>query len=201
MQDFGTSQIDAQPAVVCATRLRSAASGFCYYSSLLPLLSFFLSLSLIHYFAFIATICSFSIMLRQRSVLASQAQSLRGISRRGPYSLLRTSSTGSSPPPIDDESLRKIGAILAQSKKKATHARQSTHNGTYAALRSKVTSKRILLAYIAFALIVSYAYEPLRDRGVFGDIADATIFHVIPPKLVEPPDGDRAGETIYKPIT
>ncbi|KAL3293234.1 Heterokaryon incompatibility protein [Colletotrichum asianum] len=58
---------------------------------------------------------------------------------------------------------------------------------------------RVLQAYIAFALILSLLYEPLRDDGVFGAIADSTIFRVISPKLVEPPDC--ADETIYKPIS
>ncbi|KAF4892904.1 Heterokaryon incompatibility protein 6, OR allele [Colletotrichum fructicola] len=52
---------------------------------------------------------------------------------------------------------------------------------------------------MAFTLMISYAYKPLRDRGVFGDIGDSTVFRVIPPKLVEPPDG--ADETIYRPTT
>ncbi|RGP71260.1 Heterokaryon incompatibility protein [Fusarium longipes] len=42
-------------------------------------------------------------------------------------------------------------------------------------------------------------HEPFIDRGIFGDIADSTIFRIIQPKLVKPPDNDN--ETIYRPIT
>lgn len=79
------------------------------------------------------------------------------------------------------------------------HARQSTRDARYVALRSRVTPRNILIAYAAFSVIVVYAYEPLRDRGLFDDIADSTVFRVIPPKLVKP--AHPTDEGIYQPIT
>ncbi|KAF5706220.1 Heterokaryon incompatibility protein [Fusarium globosum] len=58
---------------------------------------------------------------------------------------------------------------------------------------------RLVVAFIAFSLLGTYVYEPLRDQGIFADIVDSTIFHIIPPKLVKPPDD--ANDTIYKPMT
>ncbi|KAG4259320.1 hypothetical protein FPRO03_12996 [Fusarium proliferatum] len=58
---------------------------------------------------------------------------------------------------------------------------------------------RLVVAFIAFSLLVPYVYEPLRDQGIIADIVDSTIFRIIPPKLVKPPDD--ANDTIYKPMT
>ncbi|KAJ3549851.1 hypothetical protein NM208_g281 [Fusarium decemcellulare] len=137
-------------------------------------------------------------MPRQGLIPARQTQALHGLGRRGPYPLFRPLSRPSFPQiPSIDARFRNIPPNITN---ELTHARQFTHDGRFTALRSRVTPlSKILIACIAFSFLVSCAYEPLKDRGVFSDIADSTIFRVIPPKLVEPPDG--ANETIYRPTT
>lgn len=132
-------------------------------------------------------------------MLTSQTQSLRGIGQRVRYPLLQPLSR---PFDHDRRFYGPLRNIRTRIKNKTIYARQSARDGRYVALRSEVTPKNILIAYIVFSLIpwVAYCvYEPLRDHGVFNDIADSTVFRMIPPKLVKAADG--ADETIYQPLT
>lgn len=129
-------------------------------------------------------------------MLASQTQSLRGIGQRARFPLLQPLSR-----PFHHSSgfHARLRSIRTQIKNKTAYALQFTRDERYVALRSKVTPKNIFIAYVTFSLIVAFAYEPLRDRGVFNEIADSTVFRVIPPKLVEAAGG--TDETMYQPLT
>ncbi|KAF4443717.1 Heterokaryon incompatibility 6 OR allele [Fusarium acutatum] len=69
--------------------------------------------------------------------------------------------------------------------------------------RSKWTFRKIVwisVGALAWGQVfISYVYEPLRDNGVFADIAQSTIFQVLPAKLARP--AERVENELYQPIT
>ena len=135
-----------------------------------------------------------SMMQRQRLILTRQTKALHSFgsfARRGSYPLLRSSRTVV--PRTLSTDLRFVNTFA--------RATQTIQIGRSALLRSvgKKPLRKILPAWIAFTVLVSSVYEPLRDRGFLGGLADFTIFRIIPPKLVEVPDG--IDETKYRPLT
>lgn len=135
-----------------------------------------------------------SVMQRRRPLLTRQTQVLhsRGcLGRRRSYSLLRSSATP--PTRTPSTNIRFIRSLAS--------ARQCIQKGRATLLRSAAQRpvRKILAAWIAFTILVSCVYEPLRDRGFLADLADSTIFRVIPPKLVKVPVG--VDETKYRPLT
>lgn len=72
----------------------------------------------------------------------------------------------------------------------------------YKTSRKKTTlGKKIWISVGVLAwgqVFISYVYEPLRDNGVFTNIAKSTVFRVIPPKLSQPTGGVR--DALYEPI-
>ncbi|KLO81316.1 uncharacterized protein Y057_8160 [Fusarium fujikuroi] len=58
----------------------------------------------------------------------------------------------------------------------------------------------ILVGVLAWGQVcISYVYEPLRDNGAFTNLAQSTIFRVIPAKLARP--AGRVQDKMYQPIT
>ncbi|KAF5600106.1 heterokaryon incompatibility 6 OR allele [Fusarium pseudoanthophilum] len=139
-------------------------------------------------------------MPRRGLLLASQTQALHGLGRRGPYPLLRTLSRSSSlQTPSIDARFRNIPPQITYSLVYTRHFTTSERFTSLGTQVRRLPKIKILIACIALSPLLTYVYEKLKDRPVFDIIADSTIFRVIGPKLVEPPDS--AGEAIYKPIT
>ncbi|KAI8716125.1 HET domain-containing protein [Fusarium sp. LHS14.1] len=85
-----------------------------------------------------------------------------------------------------------------------SYAYKSTNQGQHEAPRSKkmsFTDKFLVYVFLSGTaqLLILFAYEPLRDYGLFDNIATWTIFLVVPPKRVKPEKA--ATETLYQPIT
>ncbi|KAF4457123.1 Heterokaryon incompatibility protein 6, OR allele [Fusarium austroafricanum] len=83
------------------------------------------------------------------------------------------------------------------------YSSQSTRNSRYKVPRPKPTFRNaiwISVGVLAWGQVfASYVYEPLRDSGVFSEIAKSTIFRAIPPKLCQPTE--QLEDKLYQPIT
>ena len=126
--------------------------------------------------------------------LARQTQVLRNRERLGPRRSLSLPQTcRTSVPHTQSTGVRSISLL--------TRARRlvESKGTTFLDLATRKPIRKILIAWITFKILVSSVYEPLRDHGFLGDLADSTIFRTIPPKLAEVPEG--IDETKYRPLT
>ncbi|EXL96355.1 hypothetical protein FOIG_11315 [Fusarium odoratissimum NRRL 54006] len=83
------------------------------------------------------------------------------------------------------------------------HSTQARGPGRNKVPRSKTTFGKIIwisVGALAWGqVVISYMYEPLRDNGVFTNIAQSTIFRAIPAKLAH--TTEREESELYQPIT
>ncbi|EWZ30171.1 hypothetical protein BFJ70_g1773 [Fusarium oxysporum] len=83
------------------------------------------------------------------------------------------------------------------------HSTRAPGPGRNKVPRSKTTFGKIIwisVGALAWCqVLISYIYEPLRDNGVFTNIAQSTIFRAIPAKLAH--TTEREESELYQPIT
>ncbi|KAF5652772.1 heterokaryon incompatibility OR [Fusarium sp. NRRL 25303] len=73
-------------------------------------------------------------------------------------------------------------------------------NNTRRPISTAMRTVWISIGVLAWGQIcISYVYEPLRDNGVFTNLAQSTIFRAIPAKLARP--AERVENEMYQPIT